>query len=734
MKSIVEMKLAAREYAYDCLGKAGLLALLVLATPGIGRALNESTYVRVDADNSGWRIGNSLVERHVRFDRAVGLHSVRWKSKLTGTDFLERARASNQWGNEFSFSVDDSPLAGAVNSARDPSMPAIPEDRVAFDLIGSVSRKIERSGELLEIRLRAKTLPVNVVVFYSVYEGHPVIRKWVAISNRGAHAITLSHVVFESVHLAAGAPDVTEVDGFYGIQPREIFFTGRAEDPAVVERNANTGEGFIIMNEAPGSLKRTETGSWGRGDVKVMYDTDLFPFERTLDPGETFTTAKSSIAFFQDDQGFADPHWVMPSYTSEIIKRTGAAWQPLWIYNTWEPFHHDIDAKNMAESAPIAGRLGLDVFDLDEGWEKEFGDNAVNSERFPLGLDPLRLALAARSVRLGLDQPLAVVDANTTTYREHPEWQATYANGRPKISRHTFPIMCLASAYRDIAARRISDLISRNNLRFVQLDLTTLTDSYGMEPGCSAHGHDHRSVGESLVRQYESIQYIMNYLHQVHPDVVLDLTFESWGNYKHGIDYAHIAEADLNYLSNVDDSEPGSAGPIQARTIIYQRSLAIPTENMDVGNLMVDSKPLAERFATMIAASPIMNGDLRKLTLEEQEWWAQKISWYKTLRLAVPMNEGFFPLGAWRQPNAMAWDGFAKLSRRGEGVLAVFKNQTKLESVQVKLPAFPTGRYSLRSVITNAKPTIVTDAQLHRGVDIPLAKSDTVEVLEVRRL
>ena len=36
---------------------------------------------------------------------------------------------------------------------------------------------------------------------------------------------------------------------------------------------------------------------------RVMYDTDLFPFERSLQPGETFTSAKSSIAFFADGRG-----------------------------------------------------------------------------------------------------------------------------------------------------------------------------------------------------------------------------------------------------------------------------------------------------------------------------------------------------------------------------------------------------------------------------------------------
>jgi alpha-galactosidase len=539
-------------------------------------------------------------------------------------------------------------------------------------------------------------------------------------------------LIFEAVHIAAGPPRQLEVDGFYGIQPRENFFTGRSEDPAIVERNARTGEGFVVMNEAPGSLKRTEMGSWGDTEVQVMYDTDLFPFERTLQPDETFTSAKSSIALFADNHGAADPHWVMPSYTSEIIKRTGAAWQPLWIYNSWEPLRWSVNGQNMAESVPAAARMGLDAFDLDEGWEEKFGDNAVSSKHFPEGLDVLRAALENKGVRLGLDQPLDVVDSSSPAYQEHPEWQAQYVDGRPKISRGQFPIMCMASSFKEVAARRLSDLIARNHLKFVQIDLTTLTDSYGMEPGCSAKNHDHHSVGESLVRQYEGIQYVLDYLHREHPDVVLDLTFESWGNYKHGIDYAHIAIADLDYLSNVDDLTPEAAGPIGARMLLYQRSLAIPTENLDLGNLLANSHPLEERFATVIGASPLMNGDLRKLTNAELDWWGQKIAWYKKLRLSVPMNQGFFPLGSWRQPNAMAWDGFAKLSKSGEGILVVFKNDSEVPSVHVELPAFPAGHFILHSVITGDSPKLIAGAELQRGMDIAMPAKHTVEILEIR--
>lgn len=685
------------------------------------------SYVRNDLTGNSWLIGNGLVEREVRFNDEIGLQSVRWLHKVTGTDLLGRSRAENKWGNEFSFKVSGVSLAGAHPPPSYWKAPPI----ATFDLLGSDTQGTTPAGKRLEVKLKAKSHPLEVSVFYAVYDGHPVVRKWIAITNCGRDNVTLERLIFESVGLAAGPSRDLELCRFYGIRPQEIFGTGRYEDPAIVQRNSRTGEGLIVMNEAPGCMKRTEMEGWGSGPVEVMYDTDLFPFERQIKPDETFTSAASSIAFFSEGRGLSDPGWVMPSYTSEVIKRTGAAWRPLWIYNSWEPLHHGINAQNMSESVPVAVRMGLDVFDLDEGWEVQFGDNVVNQKKFPEGLAQLRAALEQGGVRLGLDQPLAVVGADSPIFHQHPEWQRRGRNGKPIFSRITDPVMCLASRYRDHAASRLSELIADNHLKFVQIDLTTNFDSYGAEYGCWAENHDHHTWAESLVMCYEGIKYVMDKLHRDHPDVVLDLTFETWGNYKHGIDYAHIAIADLNYLSNVDDSSPESAGPLQARTLLYERALTIPTENMDIGNILANSHPIEERFATAIGASPLLNGDLRKLTAAEQDWWRRKINWFKELRRDVPINQGFFPLGCWRQPNATTWDGFARLSRQGEGIVAIFRNDSHVASVEVQLPAFPQGSYTVRSVMTEHTLGRFSGRQLKRGITLKLPEQYKVEVLEI---
>lgn len=677
-------------------------------------------FVRTNAEGRGWTVGNALVEREINFDPKLGLYTASWRHKVTGTDFMEAGRERRSRGGEFSVLVDGDSLAGS-NGAD-------------WDLLGADARTLAPSGKSLIINLRAKTKPVDVTIFYAAYPAHPVIRKWIAIANRGTAPLTLTHLSFESVSLAPGPPDVLQASGFYAAEPRAIFFTGRVDDTAVLERNSVTGEGFIAMNGAPGYTKRTELQGWG-GGVRLMYDTDLFPFERSLQPGETFTSATGSIAFFVEGRGFADPRWVIPSYTSQTLMKKGPDYRPPWIYNTWEPFERGITRSITFDLITAAGRMKMDVFTIDDGWQSDYGDNAINRKLFPNGLNEIQAAVEKSGMRLGLWVPLAAISMNTAVYRERPEWICKNRDGKPKFTgtmAGAQAVMCLATPYREVAAKRISTLIGRYHLGYVKVDLTTVFNAYGESPGCYAEGHDHHSWAESLVRIYEGIQYVTDHIYRDHPDVLLDLTFELWGQ-KHIIDYGLLAAGDFDWLSNVNDGVQGAAGPRQARTLLYLRSLAIPSETMLIGNLQAEMAPIDERLATAMGAGPLILGDLRKLTPEQQAWYGEKIQWFKALRKDVPILNGFFPLGNWQQPGAASWDGFARLSRQGEGIIALFKNESHLNQVLVKLPVFPEGSFRLHSAMTGRALGSRSSEEFRQGIEVDLPPEHFVEILEIRR-
>jgi alpha-galactosidase len=666
-----------------------------------------------------WTIGNDQIERTVTFDSASGLVTQRLTDLTTHTEFIPPVKPARRPALEFAFACNGQHLNGST-------FRLVKADQVTL-----------ADGKSLTILLESKTLPLQVSVVYRVYDGQPAIRKWLVLKNTGTEPLLASHLSIEAIAPSVGLSSETVLNAQYGAVPRETFYTGRSEDAGLFVSNARTGDGFAIVSEVPGYMKRTEINAWydpGRVGVGVLYDTDLMPFERTLAPGAEFKTAATSLVTFRNGDGFHDPHWVLPSYTSAVLQRKSVAHGTPWIYNTWEPFQRSINRETALQLIKVAGDMGMDIFTIDDGWQQEYGENKVDPKAFPGGLDSIREAVETRGMRLGLWIPLAAIGLKTPDYVHHPEWAALDQSGKPKLTSTAAGskvVMCLASPFQDAAADRVNDAIQRFHLAYVKLDLTTIFNAYGEAPGCWAKGHYHGDWAESLNMIYEGISHVTSKVYEKHPDVLLDLTFELWGQ-KHVVDAGLLAAGDLDWMSNVSDAQIDSAGTVQARTLLYERAPSMPVESMLIGNLHANVPNAQETFATAIGSAPLLLGDLRKLSAADQQWYHDHIGWFKQLRKNTEINQSFFPLGNWRQPSSASWDGFARLSRSGDGVIAVFRNKSDTPTANIQLPLIPEGKFAIRSVVSNKDLGAFTKEDWVRGVPVHFTGSQTVEILEVR--
>jgi alpha-galactosidase len=662
-----------------------------------------------------WTIGNAQIERRITFDPASGLFTARLADLLTHYDFTPGEKHP---AREFSFACNGETLTGASS---------------AFQLLRADESK-SADGKMLTIHLRSKAFPLEVSVVYRVYDGHPAMRKWLVVRNTGSTTLHLSHMNIEAIAPSVGPSNETVLNAQYGTIPRETFYTGRSEDAGLFVENARTGDGFAILSEVPGYMKRTEINAWSNpGRVGVMYDTDLMPFERSLAPGTEFKTAAVSLVTFRNRDGFNDPHWVLPSYTAGVLERKLNAQGAPWIYNTWEPFERSINRATTLELINVAGFMGMDIFTIDDGWQKEYGENTVDPAAFPGGLDAIQKAVEAKGMRLGLWIPLAAIGQKTADYVNHPEWASLDQSGKPKFTSTmggSKVVMCLASPFQDAAAERLNDAIERFHLAYVKLDLTTIFNAYGEAPGCWAKGHYHGDWAESLNMIYEGISHVTSKVYEKHPDVLLDLTFELWGQ-KHVIDAGLLAAGDLDWMSNVADAQADGAGTVQARTLLYQRAASMPVDAMLIGNLHAEMPSVQDAFATAIGSAPLLLGDLRKLSPADQQWYQDHIRWFKQLRRSTNISESFWPLGNWRQPSAAEWDGFARLSHTGSGVIAIFRNQSNASTANIQLPLMPAGGFKVRSVITNKDLGTITKDDWARGVPVEFSGAQSVEILEV---
>ena len=667
-----------------------------------------------------WLLTNGVVSRTIAFDTNDGLITQSWRNLTDGKEFIDpKQETMDGYCREFRFSVN-----GRAYTAT-PSQFTVAHAEQSTDSAGA---------DHLDLSLASRDGNITVTAHYILPTGATGIRQFLSIRNNSTQRVILSHVSIACEPIAPAQPADLLAFGGYGEDPRDIFFTGRSDDVAILLENAATGDGVAVLSEVPGVLRRTEAGvigkwhQWQPG-VDAMYDTDLFPFERTLDPGETFTTAAVSFVLYQ--RGTAqDPHWLIPQYVVANIARPLPV--PLWTYNDWEPFETKIGAADLTEVEHAVANSGFGLFVIDDGWEQKRGDNAVDAARFPHGLEPLAKVAQQTGMQFGLWSPMAVASPDAPVVSQHPDWVCHDQSGKVRYMAGMVQ-MNLASPYRNDALERLSDLVRQNALSYLKLDLTTAFNTYGEQPGCYGPGGEHAATEadhEVIPRDYEALAYIADELHRRFPHLLIDYSFELWGG-KHLIDYGLLRTADLDWISNVADRIPTDAGPRAARMLLDRRAMAIPAESMLIGNLQAETGSWRVRVATEMGSWPLLLGDFRKVPASERMHCAQWIARYRALRDQVPLDDSFFPLGAWRQPRSNRWDGFARFSRRGEGVIVLFRNHAGDVSARVSIPGFPDGTVTAR-IWDTSQTFSWSGAELRRGVNIRLSGQDA-EVLEVRR-
>ena len=151
---------------------------VVLAVCAVTPVVAAPAYVRIEQQGSRWLVGNDFVERIVSFSEENGLRTESLIRKSSGTDFTAYGRQRNQFGPEFSFSANGDRLDG----------------HKSFRFANAQTNPVN-GGQALRIVLHDRKNLLDVTVYYAVFDRYPAVRKWIAITNKSASAITLTQPV-----------------------------------------------------------------------------------------------------------------------------------------------------------------------------------------------------------------------------------------------------------------------------------------------------------------------------------------------------------------------------------------------------------------------------------------------------------------------------------------------------------------------------------------------------------
>lgn len=245
-------------------------------------------------------------------------------------------------------------------------------------------------------------------------------------------------------------------------------------------------------------------------------------------PSEGFyETVWSTLTILENDETYES---AIHRYLLERITENTLSRKPDFYYNTWgmqrdmyPNMRESFTEERIMKEVEIAGKMGMDTFIMDDGWQQAFGNWTANRERLPNGLNPLIDKIKSCGMTPGIWLSLLGADPSTDVAKEHPEWIILDRDGVPVRAQWNLPAFDLVGGYYDVILESMKRLVDQG-IRFFKWDAVNTMNSY--QPGLG-HGSEDTSRKERIDRYNYLLPFrvtsLMRELREYCPEVVVEI-------------------------------------------------------------------------------------------------------------------------------------------------------------------------------------------------------------------
>ena len=613
-------------------------------------------------------LDNGVITRVIQISaQNHGIISKSYSLRKTSDEFLSPG------SEDFYFEADGKPLTGLDNWK-------------------SVNVKIitgENKGNGAMIVLENPASGIRISITYMLYPELPLIRKKISFLNTGKKDIKLEALDIENLQFGNTAVGIEcWVMHDYARQKTLGQYISNCYDPVIVVHEVNNHRGFVLGNEAPGVMKRTAAFlKPNQLTVGLTHPDQNFGFRKWLKPGEPWESTWVFTAIYDKSD---DPYAVLNGTVNDFVRRhmgtrlSKIPEKPVFVYNTWEPFLHNINDKMIRELADAAAECGVEEFIIDDGWQDSYGDWGINKEKFPGGLKPVFDYIKSKGMKPGVWISLGSAESKSNVYKSHPEWLVRKTDGSPLSLHADFDkmydwetySMCMTTGWYDYIKEVILNLIKEHGLEYIKGDFAVVTGAYTSDKtrsGCSATNHPmHRDRNESMLEMYQRTWQLFDDLHKEAPDLFIDCTFETMGA-QQLIDLDMCKHAEGNWLSNFGDKAP--LGSVRVRQMSWWRTPVIPATAMVIGNQRFDDPEFELSLMSLAGSLPIVLGDPRLLSKEQRARMKSWADWLRTMQTNHDFMSFRQDLKGYGEPSEGNWDGYQRINSetRSGGIVGIFR-------------------------------------------------------------
>ena len=456
---------------------------------------------------------------------------------------------------------------------------------------------------------------------------------------------------------------------------------------------------------------------------------------RALQPGQPFALEPTFTGFAVGD---GDLEWQWHKYLAAhrvVPYHHTVAWNSDKVDQNQRSTgsKDDMDIQAVEQIAPIARRLGVETFVLDDGWASRDGDWQPDSPQYPeprwdgsptskfrprypdATFAAVRRAIAP--MRLGLWMSPLEFNPSSATYKAHPQWAcqpisnglvaANLADpdGNTVSSSNEAGIGAWSNwAYPHIESR-IRDAIDHWGARYFKFDFMVWLDCAGQN---------------DLYSQHDAFVAMLDRLRRDHPDVVLqtdetnDYRLFPFESTLRGPTWFQNGYPDVpSLLHNL-----WLLGPYVQSYSIGQHVLGGDSwKTNDVNTLMAAALPGAITFWT----------DLRRLPAPVIDTAARWVAFYRSHRDSFSLAT-YALLG---DPLGRDWAALQEWDRDAQrGALLAFRQDAGASTKRIALRGVRPGlRFHLIEGPSGRDAGTVTSAELTRGIDVTLSSKGQTRVL-----
>lgn len=544
-----------------------------------------------------------------------------------------------------------------------------------------------RQGSGAAVTLISEDETIELVIRFLLYPNLPVIRKNLVIKNLTNKTLMIESVDVEKMEVTDyWATTFSWVCHDYGRRRSLGPYEGNMQDALLTVHNSDWQQGIVIGNEAPGVVKHTAV-FWGEATIYsgLTHKDASYPFRKYIEPNQQFITPQVFTMVYNNHK---DPDEILNTAVPDFVRKhmgirlSELEHKPTFVYNTWVPFGKDINEKLVMELAKSAADAGMKEFVIDDGWEENYGDWAIDKKKFPNGLKPVFDYIKSLGMKPGLWVSVGSASPNSKVYKAHPDWFVLDEKQQPAnlhIEDPAIRTACFGTGWYGYIKDVLMKLSLEYGLEYLKLDFTVVTSPYRFDnkmTGCYADNHlGHKDHHESLYTNYESVWKLFDELHAAKPTLFIDCTFETMGGLQL-IDYAMLKHAEGNWLSNFNG--PEAKIDLRIRNMAWWRSPAMPATGLVIGNPEMQDTAWDLHVKSLAGALPIMLGDPRKLSVNDFTKYKAYAAWLQLMENRYRIMAFRQDLPGYGEPKEGMWDGFQRINTdtKTGGIIGVFRHGT----------------------------------------------------------